>query len=131
MAREYSHPHRKPKLLDQVREAIRARHYSIRTEEAYAQWIRRYILFHNKRHPKDMGEQEINEFVSHLATDKNVAASTQTQALSAIVFLYRYVLKKDLGEFDGLIRARKKKNLPVVFTKEEAKAVISKHSGPQ
>jgi hypothetical protein len=85
--------HSGPRLLDQVRELIRIRHYSIRTEQAYLQWIRRYILFHRKRHPKDMGAQELTQFLSHLAIQRNVAASTQNQALNAILFLYRDVLK--------------------------------------
>ncbi len=82
---------RKPRLLDQVRETIRTKHYSIRTEQSYVQWIRRYILFHQKKHTKDMGEKEINAFLKHLAVNRNVTASTQTQALSAILFLYKEV----------------------------------------
>lgn len=87
------------KLLDQVRDVIRKKHYSIRTEQAYVDWIRRYILFHKKRHPKDMGESEVAQFISFLATAKNVAASTQNQALNAIVFLYKQVLHIELGEY--------------------------------
>ena len=120
---------RKPRLLDQVRETIRTKHYSIRTEESYVQWIRRYILFHNKRHPKDMGANEVNQFLTHLAVKKMVAASTQTQALCAIVFLYRHVLNTELGSLDGLVRAKKKKNMPVVFTKEEAGRVLENMTG--
>ena len=86
----------KPRLLDQVRQAIRARHYSRLTEKAYVGWIRRYILFHGKRHPEGMGEAEITRFLSWLATEKRVSASTQNQALSAILFLYREVLRTDL-----------------------------------
>ena len=92
------------KLLDQVRDVIRKRHYSIRTEQAYVERIRRFILFHKKQHPKDMGEKEVSQFISHLATDKNVAASTQNQALNAIVFLYKQVLNVDLGDFGHLER---------------------------
>ena len=92
------------KLLDQVRDVIRKRHYSIRTEQAYVEWIRRFILFHKKQHPKEMGEKEVSQFISHLATDKNVAASTQNQALNAIVFLYKQVLNVDLGDFGHLER---------------------------
>jgi len=92
----------KPKLLDQVRSAIRTRHYSIRTEEAYINWIKRFILFHNKRHPNEMGEREINQFLSYLAEKKNVSASTQNQALCAIIFLYKHVLKKDIGDLGDL-----------------------------
>jgi site-specific recombinase XerD len=85
---------REKKLLDRVRDAIRTKHYSIRTEEAYANWIKRFILFHDKRHPQEMGAAEVEEFLTHLAVDKNVAASTQNQALSAILFLYQEVLHK-------------------------------------
>jgi site-specific recombinase XerD len=85
------------RLLDRVRDTIRLKHYSIRTEEAYIAWIKRYILFHHKRHPQEMGASEIEAFLPHLAVDRNVAASTQNQALSALLFLYREVLKKDIG----------------------------------
>jgi hypothetical protein len=88
----------KTKLLDKVRGVIRLKHYSIRTEETYVQWIRRFILFHHKRNPKDMGEEEVGEFLTHLAVNERVAAATQNQALNAIVFLYREILKRDLGE---------------------------------
>jgi len=115
----------KPKLLDQVRAAIRTRHYSIRTEEAYVQWIKRFILFHNKHHPKEMGEKEISEFLSHLAIKGNVAASTQNQALCAIVFLYKQVLQKDIGEFENLIWARRPEKLPEVFTMDEMDRVLT------
>lgn len=90
------------KLLDQVREAIRLKHYSYRTEESYVQWIRRFILFHSKRHPKEMGTTEVTAFLTHLATQEQVAASTQNQALSALLFLYRHVLHQD---FDAPIDA--------------------------
>ena len=119
----------KPRLLDQVRETIRAKHYSIRTEQSYVQWVRRYILFHNRRHPKDMGANEVNQFLTHLAVKKKVAASTQTQALCAIVFLYKYVLNTGLGSFGELVRAKKKKNLPVVFTREEVGRVLENMTG--
>jgi len=116
---------RPKKLLDQVREAIRLKHYSLSTEETYVAWIRRYILFHNKRHPNEMGSKEIETFLTHLAIKENVAASTQNQALSALLFLYRYVLQKDLdGPIDAL-RAQKPKRLPTVLTKEEVRKVIS------
>ena len=87
------------KLLDQVRHVIRKRHYSIRTEQAYTDWIKRFILFHEKKHPKDMGESEISKYISYLAVKRNVAASTQNQALNSIVFLYKQVLNRDLGDF--------------------------------
>ena len=119
----------KPKLLDQVRAAIRAKHYSIRTEEAYVQWIRRYILFHNKRHPREMGPPEINAFLSHLATARRVAASTQNQALCAILFLYKEVLEQDPGRLEGIVRAKKPKRLPVVLTPQEVAAILGQLSG--
>lgn len=92
---------REPRLLDRVREALRVRHMSKRTEEAYLQWIRRFILFHGKRHPADMGEKEINAFLTDLAVKRHVAASTQTQALCALLFLYRTVLEREVGELEG------------------------------
>jgi site-specific recombinase XerD len=122
-------PKQQPKLLDQVREAIRAKHYSHRTEEAYVQWILRFILFHNKRHPAEMGELEINQFLSHLAVKEKVAASTQNQALCAILFLYREVLKQQIGDLGMVTWAKKPQRLPVVFTREEVKAVLSHLSG--
>jgi len=120
---------RKPKLLDQVRAAIRTRHYSLRTEEAYVGWIKRFILFHNKRHPRELGEAEVNQFLTHLAVKENVAASTQNQALSAILFLYKHVLKQELGAFGDVVWAKKPKRLPVVLTWEEVKGVLSPLSG--
>jgi len=94
------------RLLDQVSDALRVRHYSYRTEQSYVSWIRRFILFHDKRHPKEMAGPEIDAFLTHLATEGGVAASTQGQALSAILFLYRVVLKKELGELGQPIRGR-------------------------
>lgn len=122
---------KKPKLLDQVRIAIRTKHYSLRTEEAYVQWIRRFILFHNKRHPMEMGEREINQFLNYLAIKAKVASSTQNQALCAILFLYNEVLKKEIGRFDDVIWAKKPKRLPVVFTRDEVKAVMRHLSSTQ
>ena len=119
----------KTKLLDQVRAAIRTKHYSLRTEESYVNWIKRFVLFHNKRHPKEMGEKEINVFLTHLAVNKKVAASTQNQALCAIIFLYKHVLKIDIGDLGEMVWAKKPKNLPVLFTVEEADAVLKKLSG--
>jgi integrase len=118
-----------PKLLDQVRETIRMKHYSIRTEQAYVEWIKRYIFFHNKRHPADMAEPEIRAFISDLANKKAVTASTQTVALSAILFLYREVLKKDLPYVQGIERAKKSQRRPVVFTQTEVKGVLSRLDG--
>ena len=118
-----------PKLLDQVREVIRMKHYSIRTEQSYVDWIKRYIFFHNKRHPADMGEDEIRSFISDLASKKSVAASTQTVALSALLFLYREVLKKDLPYIEGIERAKRPERLPVVFTQSEVKEVLARLDG--
>jgi site-specific recombinase XerD len=112
--------HRPRRLLDQVRDAIRLKHYSLRTEEAYVTWIKRYILFHNKRHPKEMASAEIAAFLTHLAVDQQVAASTQNQALSALLFLYRDVLNTPLDLHIDAMRAKKPKRLPTVLTKEEA-----------
>lgn len=118
------------KLLDQLSETLRAKHYSLRTEKTYISWVRRFILFHNKRHPREMGSPEINAFLSYLAVQKNVAASTQNQALSAILFLYRYVLKTELDESAiGDLRPAKSKHIPTVLSKEEAKAVIKNMQG--
>ncbi|HAV76675.1 MAG TPA: integron integrase [Anaerolineae bacterium] len=117
------------KLLDQVSDAIRLKHYSYRTEQTYKEWIKRYILFHNKRHPKDMRVQEIQDFLSHLAAEKNVAASTQNQALSAILFLYRHVLQIEIEFPTDIVRAQKSKTLPTVLTHQEAIAVIGKMNG--
>jgi len=118
-----------PKLLDQVREVIRMKHYSIRTEQAYVNWIKRYIFFHNKRHPAEMGEDEIRSFVSDLASKKSVAASTQTVALSALLFLYRDVLKQDLPYIEGIERAKRPERLPVVFTQAEVREVLARLDG--
>jgi len=119
----------KPKLLDQVRYVIRAKHYSLRTEEAYTQWIRRFILVHNKRHLKDMGAEEVSQFLSDLAVTYHVAASTQNQALSAILFLYQEVLRQEIGWLHGVVRAKKPRKLPVVLTQDEVRAVLNSLSG--
>jgi integron integrase len=107
-----------------VRDTLRAKHYSRRTEQAYLGWIRRFILFHEKRHPEKMGAAEINRFVSYLAIKKKVSASTQTQALSAILFLYRHVLGRDVGDLGEIVRARRTRRLPVVMTRQEVRAVL-------
>ena len=107
----------KPKLLDRLRAAIRLKHYSIRTEQSYVDWAKRYIFFHNKRHPNEMAEGEIRSFLSHFAVDRKVSASTQNQALSAILFLYKEVLKKPLDWIQGVKRAKRSSRLPVVFTR--------------
>lgn len=114
----------KPKLLDQVREAIRMRHYSPKTEESYVHWIKRFIFFHNKRHPAEMGEKEIAQFLSSLASQLHVSASTQNQALNAILFLYREVLRKEIGYIDGVVRAKRPHRLPVVLTRQEVKTIL-------
>ena len=119
----------KPKLLDQLREALRIRHYSSKTEQSYVQWVKRYIIFHNKRHPSEMGEGEIRQFLNHLAVDKQVTASTQNQALCAIIFLYKYVIEKEPGEFRNVIWAKKSIRLPVVLTREEVRAIIENLTG--
>jgi integrase len=113
------------RLLDQLREAVRTRYYSIHTEEAYLRWAREYILFCGKRHPADLGAREVSAFISNLAVECKVAASTQTQALSARLFLYSEVLVLPIGWVDDVERAKKPKRLPVVFTREEARAVLS------
>jgi Phage integrase, N-terminal SAM-like domain len=113
-----------PKLLDQVRQAIRTRQYSDRTEKAYVHWIKRFIFFHNKRHPAEMGEAEIGRFLSALATDLNVSASTQNQALNALLFLYREILRKKIGYVNGVIRAKRPHRLPVVLTRQEIRSIL-------
>lgn len=115
----------KPKLLEQVRNVIRRKHFSLRTEQVYTGWIRRFILFHRKRHPLEMGETEVTEFLTHLARVDNVAASTQNQALSAILFLYKEVLKREIGWLDQVERPRKPARLPVVLTRDEVHKVFS------
>jgi integron integrase len=116
------------KLLDQMRDALRLKHYSYRTEEAYLDWARRYILFHHKRHPKDMGAPQIRGFLAHLATERKVAASTQNQALSAILFLYREVLHKDIEPI-LLSNAKRPERLPTVLTRAEALGLIGQLAG--
>ena len=112
------------KLLDQVRDAIRLKHYAYRTEQTYIDWVRRYILFHNKTHPKDMGENEVQEFLTYLASERKVSASTQNQALSALIFLYRYVLKRELDLPTRLITAKRSTHLPTVLTPAEVRSVL-------
>ena len=124
-----SPPPGQPRLLDRVREAIRARHYSLRTEEAYVGWIRRFILFHQKRHPIEMAEPEINAFVTHLAVQSSIGASTQTQALSALMFLYRHVLRKPLPDLDTVIRAKRPGRLPSVLTRSEVRRILGRMNG--
>ncbi|MBO9394011.1 integron integrase [Caldilinea sp.] len=117
------------KLLDVVRDTIRRKHYSIRTEEAYVNWIRRFILFHGKRHPKDMGAAEVEAFLTHLATEGHVSASTQNQAFSALLFLYRKVLHRELDAPVHALRAKESRHIPAVLTREEVRQVIAQLSG--
>lgn len=118
-----------PKLLDRVRDKIRVKHYSIRTETQYIQWIRRYIFFHGKRHPREMGAVEVEAFLTHLAVEGNVAASTQNQALSALLFLYREVLEIELPWLDNVTRAKQSQRLPVVLTRNEVRSVLDRMTG--
>ena len=117
------------RLLDRVRETLRARHYSMRTEEAYVGWIRRYVRFHGLRHPETMGEAEVNRFVSYLATGGSVAASTQSQAMAAILFLYRDVLHRPLAGLEGVVRAKRPLRLPIVLTRGEVREVLGRLEG--
>ena len=119
----------KPKLLDQVRDVIRRKHYSIRTEQCYVDWIRRFILFHGKRHPAQMAELEVTAFLTHLARDGGVGASTQNQALSALLFLYKEVLKQELGWLENVERAKKPSRVPVVVTRQEVRRVFQHLNG--
>lgn len=119
----------KPKMLDQVRNLIRIRHLSQKTERAYVSYIREYILFHDKKHPKDLGVDEIRAYLTHLAIDKKVAASTQNVAFNALIFLYKQVLQIELPPIQGVLRAKKSKHLPVVFSVEEAGKLIGELIG--
>lgn len=116
----------KPKLLDLVRETLRTRHYSRRTEKSYCRWIVRYIVFHGMRHPAELGEAELNAFLSHLAVNQGVSASTQNQALSALLFLYKFVLNRPVASLGEVARAKKSKRLPVVLTPEEVHRVLER-----
>jgi integron integrase len=117
------------RLLDQVHDAISARHYSRRTGRAYAGWIRRFVLYHGKRHPEEMGEPEVTAFLSHLATHRRVSASTQNQALSALLFLYRVVLRRELAWLDELVRAKRPVRVPTVLSRSEVGALLSELDG--
>jgi integron integrase len=118
-----------PKLLDQVRGKIRLKHYSIRTEQAYVDWIKRFILHHGKKHPKELGAEEVEAFLTYLAVEGRVAASTQNQAKSALLFLYREVLGDELPWLDNVEQAKVPKRLPVVLTREEVQKVLSQLEG--
>jgi integron integrase len=117
------------RLLDAVRMRVRARHYSLRTEEAYVGWIRRFVVFHGKRHPRELGEPEINAFLTHLAVREKVASSTQSQALAALLFLYRHVLEIPFPRLESLIRAKRPRRLPVVLTRDEVRTVLDRLDG--
>ena len=120
---------RKPKRMDRLCEALRSRHYSRRTEETYCHWVKRFIFFHKVRHPAEMAEPETNAFLTHLAVTEKVSASTQNQALSALLFLYRHVIDREVGDLGKVIRARKPTRLPVVMTRDEVKAVLANLKG--
>lgn len=119
----------RPRLLDQVRSQLRTLHYSYRTEQQYLFWARRFILFHGKRHPADMGAPDVEAFLTHLAMDRGVSASTQNQALAALLFLYQRVLQVELPWLDGVVRAKQSRRLPVVLTPDEVKQVLSQLQG--
>ena len=116
-------------LMSELRASLRSRHYSRRTETAYCLWVTRYIRFHRLRHPAEMGEAEINAYLTHLAVEEHVSASTQTQALSALLFLYRHVIGREIGELSGVIRARTPERLPVVMTRAEVRALLEHLDG--
>ena len=118
-------PERRFRLLEQVRARLRTRHYSKRTEATYVEWVRRFVLFHGRRHPRTMGEREIAEFLTHLATERRASASTQNQALAALLFLYRHVLSAEIGFVHGIVRAKRPQRLPVVLTPSEVRAVFT------
>lgn len=119
----------KPKLLDVIRSRIRLKHMSKKTEEAYVYWIKRFILYFDKRHPREMGEHEVERFLTHLAVDEHVAASTQNLALNAIVFLYKQILERDLGQIENVARATRPKRIPVVFSQKEIHAIFAQLEG--
>ena len=121
----------KPKLLDQLRQQIRVKNYSIRTETVYAEWVKRYIRFHHYRHPSEMGVVEIEAFLTHLAVMRDVSASTQNQALAALLFLYKDVLKLELPRLQDVVRAKKPRHLPVVLTREEVEVLLAQMQGVQ
>jgi len=118
-----------PRLLDQVRGEVRLRHYSIRTEEAYVDWVRRFILFHGKRHPREMGAEEVEAFLSHLACERHVAAATQNQAKSALLFLYKQVLSLELPWLNEVVQAKDSRRLPVVLTPGEVRNLLDQMTG--
>jgi len=126
-----ANPNRPPGLIQRYREELQVRHYARRTVSSYEHWLRRFLRFHQMRHPREMGEVEINAFLSHLATEERVSASTQNQALAALLFLYRTVLGGDVGNLEGVIRARRQPRLPVVLTVSEVRAVLGHLGGAE
>jgi integron integrase len=122
-------PLTQPKLLPRLREAIRVRHMSLKTEKAYVHWVRRFIFFHGRRHPKDLGAGEITAFLNDLAVTRRVAASTQNQTLAALLFLYKVVLEMDLPWLEGIVRAKRSRRLPTVLTQQEVQAVLQNLDG--
>jgi integron integrase len=120
----------RPRLLDQVRQKLRTLHYSYRTEQQYLHWVRRFIVFHDRRHPSSLGATEVEAFLMHLAVERTVSASTQNQALSAILFLYQKVLGVDLPWLDGVVRAKPSQYLPVVLTPDESRSILERMDGP-
>ncbi|MCL4278968.1 MAG: phage integrase N-terminal SAM-like domain-containing protein, partial [Ignavibacteriaceae bacterium] len=117
------------KLLDKVRTELRSKHYSIKTEKAYTNWIKRFVFFHNKRHPNEMGAEEIKSFINNLATDHHVSSATQNQALQGILFLYKNILNKNVGWIEEIKFTHRKKHLPVVLSKEEVKKIFENLEG--
>lgn len=120
----------KSPFLNQVRQAVRTRHYSIRTEQAYVHWVKRFILFHNKRHPRGLGEADVGKFLTHLAVERRISPNTQNQALNALVFLYRYVMERPLGDIQGVVRAKRPERLPVVLSRDEVRSLFRHLDGP-
>ena len=123
-----THRARPPGLLERLRLQLRSRHYSPRTEQAYLRWIRQFVAFHDRRHPRELGAQHIEAFLQHLASARSVSASTQNQALSAILFLYQ-VLERDLGDFRGVTRAKRPERLPVILSVEEVRTLLDQMTG--
>src|SRR5262245_58687925 len=119
----------KPRLLDQVRQALSVRRYSYRTEQQYVGWIRRFIIFHGRQHPKDLDGSHVEAFLSHLTAQRHVAAATQSQALAAVLFLYKHVLNADLPWIANVVRAHRPKRLPVVLSRTEVRAILSRLHG--
>ena len=122
-------PNPPKKLLEQVSDRIRAKNYSIRTETQYLQWVKRFILFHNKKHPSQMGYNEIEAYLTYLAVEDNVSASTQNQALAALIFLYKDVLRINIPSLSGIVRAKRPQRLPVILTRQEVRMVLDRMSG--